>query len=387
MTVKGDIGAIYDVVKKVLNDKQFTESSETWPTHVEFKRGKGGMLSRSYKDCKTVLQVALAQVVDNVNMLFEYQFSIPSSYISNEIEEEFLKIKHEISDAGAKASSTKQKVCDVCLNPIKEGEQFCMNCGRSADRQKGIAKSKNVDPTLDVTFDPTKVSFGQKVVDDVLYGGIPGNSIVLITSPACEEKDLIVTRFIETGLDQSEIVVCLSADGMMIKSQKAIRNQNYYEIVCNAQADLVVPEGFTKNIVKVKGIEHLTELSLALTTLLNTITPNADNNKPRRFVINVLSDMLLSSQSVNTRKWLRESIAKFKAKNFTILAILNPHMHSKEDVHALLDLFDGQIDISEKEDKGTASMYMRIKRMNNSRYSTKDVQLIREDLWIHQENS
>jgi KaiC/GvpD/RAD55 family RecA-like ATPase len=137
-----------------------------------------------------------------------------------------------------------------------------------------------------------------------------------------------------------------------------------------------------KNIVKVKGVENLTELSLALTSLLNNIPFKEQSSKPRRFVFDVLSDMLLSTQSVNTRKWLRETVTKFRVKNFTIIALLNPYMHSKEEVHALLDIFDGQIDLFEKEKEDTNRIFMRVKRMNNTKYSSKEVELAREDLWI-----
>ena len=91
--------------------------------------------------------------------------------------------------------------------------------------------------------------------------------------------------------------------------------------------------------------------------------------------------MLLSNQSVNTRKWLRETFTKFKTENFTILAVLNPFMHSKEETHALLDLFDGQIDIYEKEAQGLSRMFMRVKRMSNSRFGSKETVLIRDTLW------
>lgn len=104
--------------------------------------------------------------------------------------------------------------------------------------------------------------------------------------------------------------------------------------------------------------------------------------KHKGLVLDILSDILLSNQSVNTRKWLRETITKFKQKNFTILATLNPHMHSKEDTQSLLDLFDGQIEIYEKEIENETRMFMRVKRLNNSRYSSKEIMLVRENLLI-----
>lgn len=374
--VKGDIGAVFDALRKSLVGLKFTESAITWPTNMELRRGKGGIFVTKIHDCKTVLKVSLKQAGDNVDMLLDYNISLKGLFTGRDkedIEAEILKIKHDL--IGLAPQSTKDEIlCDVCLTPIKKGENFCSNCGRSTTRQK--APTSAPEPKLEVMFDPNKVAFGVKIVDDVLYGGIPNNSSVLVTSMPCEEKDLMVTRFIETGLDQSENVVYISTDDAMMKNQKCSQKEKFFQVVCSAQADLMVAEG-VKNITKVKGIDHLTELSMALTSLLNNIS---NSDKPGRLVLNILSDMLLSSQSLNTRKWMRETITKFKIKNFTILGILNPHMHSKEDANALLDLFDGQIDLYEKEEQGTAQMYMRVKRMNNAKYSSKETMLPREEL-------
>jgi len=382
LAVKGDIGAIYDSIKQTLEKMNFKENASIWPSEIEFKRGKSGFLARNLKEVRTVLTVSLKQASDNVNMLFEYTFSVPSSFIdksNNEIDEEFIKIRHELSGTVPGHDAGTQKICDVCLTPLKSTEKFCANCGRSANPQK--IDSPNIQSEQDISFDPNKIAFGQKIVDDTLYGGLPPNSVVLITSPACEEKDLIITRFMETGLDQDETVVYVTTDCKMAQNQKAKDSQGFFQVICNPQAEISV--GSSKNVdIKVKGVERLTELSVALTTLINNISKKNDVSKQKRLVIDILSDTLLSNQSVNTRKWLRETITKFKNKNFTILSILNPYMHSKEETHSLLDLFDGQIDLCEKELDGNSKIFMRVKRMNNARYSSKETELIREDLWL-----
>ncbi len=61
-------------------------------------------------------------------------------------------------------------------------------------------------------------------------------------------------------------------------------------------------------------------------------------------------------------------------------------MHAKEEVQALLDLFDGQIELYEKDIEGNTKMYMRVKRMKNSRYSTRETELIRENMWIQEKS-
>jgi len=113
---------------------------------------------------------------------------------------------------------------------------------------------------------------------------------------------------------------------------------------------------------------------------MNNIKQSVDG-KPRRVVLDIVSDVLLSNQSINTRKWLRETIAKFKHGNFTIVAIMNPYMHSKEEIQALLDIFDGQIELYEKETSSSITqIFMRVKRMNNTEYSNREVSFSSEEL-------
>jgi len=385
MTMAGDIGATYDLILKKISEMGFTESSATWPSEIVFKRGKKGMFARSTEDIKTELKISLKQASGNVNIFLDLTFGVGKSYIdTKDVDAIFEKIKQELTSATTHGS-TQGKICDICLNPIAAGEEFCKNCGRSANRQK-VETVQETKSNLNVSFDPNKVQFGQKIVDDALYGGIPKNSVVLITSPACEEKDIIVSRFVETGLDQSEVVINISADNKISQNVKSDKNKLFYQIICNAQADNTNTQCLTENCVNVKGVERLTELSVALTSLLNNISKNIDESKPKRVVIDIISDTLLSNQSVNTRKWLRETITKFKQKNCTILATLNPHMHSKEESQSLLDLFDGQIDLYEKEINGEPKMCMRVKRLSNSQYSTKECNLIREDMVLQKEN-
>jgi len=385
MTMSGDIGATYDLILRKISEIGFTESSSTWPSDIVFKRGKKGMLARSIGDIKTELKISLKQASGNVNIFLELTFGVGKSFFEqNDVDELFEKIKREILSATTHGS-TQGKICDICLNPIAAGEEFCKNCGRSANRQK-IETVQETKSNLNVSFDPNKVQFGQKIVDDALYGGIPKNSVVLITSPACEEKDIIVSRFVETGLDQSEVVINISADNKISQNVNSEKNKLFYQVICNAQADNANTQCLTENCVNVKGVERLTELSVALTSLLNNISKNIEESKPKRVVINIISDTLLSNQSVNTRKWLRETITKFKQKNCTILATLNPHMHTKEEAQSLLDLFDGQIDLYEKEINGEPRICMRIKRLSNSQYSTKECNLIREDMLLKKEN-
>ena len=331
ISVEGNIESLYDSVLNKITALNYVESSSVWPSEIEFKRGKGGLFAKSLLDVKTTLKVSLEQVSDHVNISFEYDLSVPSSFVDkddNEINQEFMKLKRELSI--------------------------------------------NVAPKI--RFDPTKISLGQKVVDNALYGGIPRNSVMLITSPACVEKDLLESKFIEMGLNKDEIVVYVSSNDKILQDKNLIQNQRFYTIICNAKVEVRrTSEGISENKIKVGSLEQLNSVTHALQTVLSSISRNADDNKkPKRLVLDILSDVLLFNQSVTTRKWLRETISKFKDKNFTILAVVNPRMHPKEETEALLDLFDGQIDLYEKEFEGSSKMCMRIKKLKDSQYSTNE---------------
>ena len=48
------------------------------------------------------------------------------------------------------------------------------------------------------------VSTGYADLDKLLYDGLPSNSAVVLTSPSCNERDLLVRSFLETGAKKDE---------------------------------------------------------------------------------------------------------------------------------------------------------------------------------------
>ncbi|NIO38470.1 hypothetical protein GTO27_12350, partial [Candidatus Bathyarchaeota archaeon] len=65
------------------------------------------------------------------------------------------------------------------------------------------------------------------------------------------------------------------------------------------------------------------------------------------------------------RRWLTGLLPELKSRGFTILAVIDPGMHSSQEIRAVLDLFEGEINIYEKKDIGK---FLRIKRMANQEY-------------------
>jgi TolB-like protein len=66
---------------------------------------------------------------------------------------------------------------------------------------------------------------------------------------------------------------------------------------------------------------------------------------------------------------------------------MDPEMHPSQEARAILDLFDGEISIFEKEGEKGGGKYLKINKMSNQRYLEDEVPLKREELEIKPQES
>ncbi len=125
------------------------------------------------------------------------------------------------------------------------------------------------------------------------------------------------------------------------------------------------------NLFRLKGVENLTDISIALTSNFWKLAESPSG--PRRACIEIISDVLLQHGAVQTRRWLTALIPEFKSRGFVTLGVLNPQMHPVQEVQAVLDLFDGEISIAEKQAEGSVGRFLKITKLYNQRYS--DIEL------------
>ena len=221
---------------------------------------------------------------------------------------------------------------------------------------------------------PTElVSTGYADLDKLLCGGIPQNYAVVLTSPSCDERDMLVKSFLETGAKEGEVTFYVTTDPGMAKPLTEFRS-SFCLFVCNPQADAIVED--SPNVIKLKGVENLTDISIALTSAMRKLGPSVKG--PRRACIDIVSDALLQHHAVQTRKWLAALITELKSMGFTTLAVVDPRMHPPEELYAILGLFEGEINLYEKEtEKGTAR-FLKIRRVSGQEFLEDELLLTRE---------
>ena len=99
LVVKGNIAAVYATILTKLTSLNFEKFSSTWPTEIQFRRGKNTFLANNIFDVKTVLNVYLEQIQDDVHVKFDYTLEVPSTFVKKddtEIEREFTDIKNSL---------------------------------------------------------------------------------------------------------------------------------------------------------------------------------------------------------------------------------------------------------------------------------------------------
>ena len=220
-----------------------------------------------------------------------------------------------------------------------------------------------------------RIATGYSDLDKLLRGGIPENYAVALTSPSCDERESLVRSFLETGAEQGEVTFYLTVEPSAAKSLAEKFQANFHLFVCNPQADIIfksLPNTFT-----LKGVENLTEISIALTSAIRRLDPSLKG--PRRICIGLVSDVLLQHHAVQTRKWMTALTAELKSNGFTALAIVDRQMHPPEELHAILGLFDGEVNIYEKETVMGLGRFLKIKRMSDQKYLETELFLRKDE--------
>ena len=232
------------------------------------------------------------------------------------------------------------------------------------------------EPAAEVVL-PERIATGFADLDDLLFGGMPRDYAVILTSPSCNERDMLINKFLETGAREGQVTFHIIAKASETKNLAEEFQSNFYLFICNPQADKIIKS--LPNVFKLKGVENLTDISIALSKAFRRFDTSISG--PRRVCIEIISDVLLQHHAVQTRRWLLDLIPEFKSRGFTTLAVMNPQMHSAQEVHAILGLFEGEINIYERESEKGLEKFIKIKKMYNQRYLESELPLRKERLW------
>ncbi len=313
-----------------------------------------------------ILHVNIANAGKEHALLSGIKRVVPEGFELVRSTEEYCKEHNYLNLRGKKLSPLKSEQIELTLKPLYHGVisiepriKYVDELGK--DREHDVEPARiEVVKTL-----PGRIATGYEQLDDLLLGGLPRNYAVLLVSPSSDERDWLLRKFLEAGAKAGEVTFYLTAKASGIEIMAREYQSTFFLFICNPRADSII--GDQPNVYKLKGVENLNDINIALVSALNRLDDVSE--KPRRICIDMVSDVLLQHHAVLTRRWINSLIPELKSKSFTALAVLDVGMHQPSEANAVLDLFDGEIQIFKRGINDDTRTMLRIRRLYNQEYS------------------
>ncbi|MFQ6085458.1 MAG: hypothetical protein ACE5OY_04240 [Candidatus Bathyarchaeia archaeon] len=168
----------------------------------------------------------------------------------------------------------------------------------------------------------------------------------LSSCPPCDER----TRFLEGFARQSVLdgrpTCYLTSDPGVLDLTKSYPRLVRL-IVCHPASDQIALG--RENVYAVRGLEVLSDLN---TTLMDAHQSLEGWEGQAIACCDALSDILSRHGAATTKKWLSDVLQRLKSHWFTVLGVLNPEVHTRADVEAVRELFDGELRYAKRRWRG-----------------------------------
>jgi len=227
-----------------------------------------------------------------------------------------------------------------------------------------------------VTASEPTLSTGYADLDGTLAGGIPEGYAVVLVSPSYDERDLLLRKIIDSAIKSGRPTFYISADIKRTQDLLTRYKSGFYAF--SPQAARIEPK--PPNLFQLPTIDNLNDHTLSLSLAIRDARAKEKSGK-MLLVLDTLSNIVLHYKTLTTTRWLTDFVGKRKAEGFTIVGTLNPLSISKEEVQAVVDLFDGVIEIFEKELKERSRRFVVVKKMYGKNYSESELLLDKAKLF------
>jgi hypothetical protein len=128
------------------------------------------------------------------------------------------------------------------------------------------------------------------------------------------------------------------------------------------------------DVVRMSSVDSLTALNLEYDKAVTTMR----SEKPAVLCLEILDDILLTHHG-GSRRWLMDILGRNKTNQITCLATFNPAMHPAGESQAVLETFDGHIDLYEAEVQVRPKL-IRIKKLGGRRFLDTDIRVEKDKI-------
>jgi circadian clock protein KaiC len=194
------------------------------------------------------------------------------------------------------------------------------------------------------------VSTGLPELDQLLGGGYPARSSILLVGPPGIGKESLGYRFIQSGLLQRDL--CLYATRLSVSD--ILQDVRAYNIEPWLQPLWLASQGAQQKL----DLNDLTGISFAIKEIIRKA-----EDKRVRVVTDVVSSLLMLNPAETVYRFLSQLLEEVKQYDSVFLATLDEGMHRPEVLAAMVQLVDGVIELKLYEEGFRIIPLLRIRKM------------------------
>ncbi|MCK5397282.1 MAG: hypothetical protein KAJ33_03435 [Thermoplasmata archaeon] len=219
-------------------------------------------------------------------------------------------------------------------------------------------------------------TFGVKPIDGLLRDGISRDDTLILKGPAGVEKDILSLAFLKEGLDNNGCGIVVSSRNSPSCIRQSLESAGVNIDTAFATERLIFVDWHSRYTERVTSIDEslgMIKVSNDLTNLavgIDLALRKAKAHSQKRLVLDMASTTIVTEGFERVHDFLNSVRAKLKNAKCTGLVLLNPDVHTMEQVGILDDVFDGTLLIHRTIEHGKAKSSFRITGLSGGAYST-----------------
>jgi len=199
-------------------------------------------------------------------------------------------------------------------------------------------------------------TFGVEPIDRLLRDGIERDDTLILKGPAGVEKDVLSAAFLKEGLEKGGCAIVVSSKSSPSHIRKDLESSGLKLGSVDAEKRLIFVDWYshyTERVTSIDEMPTLIKVSNDLTNLavgINMALKKAKGHSHKRLVLDMVSPTIVTEGFDRVHEFLNSIRAKLKNAKCTGLVLINPDIHTRDQVGILDDIFDGTL-VIEREIK------------------------------------
>lgn len=220
---------------------------------------------------------------------------------------------------------------------------------------------------------PDRLSTGIDSLDELLEGGIPANSTIIIMGDKGTGKNPLVNKMIYEGLNQDQEALYVTLDD----SPDAVKDDaDYYGWNLEDYSDdLVFVDGYSwqaggsDSQYALDGLSDMNQMNMTLTDAMRAL----DQDSTKRVAINSASSLLLYTDPQSTVKFLQVVSAKSTSSGGVLFITIEKSTHEEQTISTVEHVADGVIKLKMDGDDKKISISRMEKTDHTREWKTLEI--------------